>query len=172
MPFSQFYSIDHAIFLSCLVIHCVFGTAVFWIVAQYLRLRSRALAKEAALLRLPSPPDDELPNVLIQLPTFNEGPLISRIAKAVVALDWPRARLQVQILDDSTDGSVAHSQDAATALRASGIGADVVLRKDRAGFKAGALAEGLCRSDAAFVAILDADYVPEPDFLRACMHPC
>lgn len=171
MPLSLFFRLDHAIFLSCLAIHCLFAASVFWIAVQYLRHRKNALAREDRLLRLPLPPDGELPQVLVQLPTFNEGALIGRVAKAVGALDWPHERLQVQILDDSTDGSVAHSQAAAIALRAAGIDASVTLRGDRAGFKAGALAEGLRRSDAGFVAILDADYVPEPDFLRACMRP-
>jgi cellulose synthase/poly-beta-1,6-N-acetylglucosamine synthase-like glycosyltransferase len=171
MAFSQFASLDHAIFLSCLAIHCLFGGSVFWVAAQYMRCRKHALAREARLLQLPLPPDAELPQVLVQLPTFNEGALVARIAGTVQALDWPHDRLHVQILDDSTDGSVAYSQKAAASLRASGIAAEVVLRAHRAGFKAGALAEGLHRSDATFVAILDADYMPESNFLRACMRP-
>ncbi len=171
MSFSQFASLDHAIFLSCLAIHCVFGASVFWIAAQYLRQHNRALAREALLLTLPLPPDTGLPIILLQLPTFNEGALIGRVARAVQGLDWPNDRLRVQILDDSTDGSVVHSEAAAAVLRAAGIGTDVILRSHRTDFKAGALAEGLRGSDAAFVAILDADYMPEPDFLRACMRP-
>jgi len=171
MAFLQFASLGHAIFLSCLAIHCLFGASVFWIATQYLRCREHALAEEGRLLKLALPPDAELPQILIQLPTFNEGALIARIAGSVQTLDWPHDRLYVQVLDDSTDGSVAHSQKAAVSLRESGIAAEVVLRGHRAGFKAGALAEGLRRSDAMFVAILDADYMPEPDFLRACMRP-
>jgi cellulose synthase/poly-beta-1,6-N-acetylglucosamine synthase-like glycosyltransferase len=171
MPLSQFLLLDHAIFLSCLAIHCVFGASVFWIVAQYLRYRDKATTREERLLRLGLPADDELPAVLIQLPTFNEGALIARIGRALQALDWPRDRLHVQILDDSTDGSAAEGQMAAASLRAAGIDAELIVRSHRAGFKAGALAEGLRRADEAFVAILDADYVPAPDFLRACMCP-
>jgi cellulose synthase/poly-beta-1,6-N-acetylglucosamine synthase-like glycosyltransferase len=168
---TPFSNIDHAIFLSCLAIHCLFGASVFWIVAQYLRHREQALANEAELLRLPLPADDRLPTVLVQLPTFNEGSLIARIARSVQAFDWPHSRLHVQILDDSTDGSVTHSQAAAVSLRQAGIAADVILRTNREGFKAGALAEGLRLSDETFVAILDADYMPEPGFLRACLRP-
>lgn len=171
MSFSEFASLDHAIFLACLTIHCLFGGSVFWIAVQYLRHRNNALTREARLLALPMPSDESLPDVLLQLPTFNEGALISRLARAVQCLDWPRRRLHVQILDDSTDGSIAHSEAAAALLRSAGIGAEVILRGHRTGFKAGALAEGLRRSDAAFVGILDADYVPDPDFLRACMRP-
>jgi cellulose synthase/poly-beta-1,6-N-acetylglucosamine synthase-like glycosyltransferase len=171
MAFSHFVSLDHAIFLSCLAIHCLFGASVFWIALQYVRCRRSALAREARLLQLPLPPDGELPRLLIQLPTFNEGALILRIAEAIKALDWPHDRLQVQILDDSSDGSAAYSQTAAAAFQNAGIAANVILRGHREGFKAGALAEGLRRSNAAFIAILDADYLPEPDFLRACMRP-
>ena len=171
MSSPQLYQINHAVFLSCLAIHCVLGASVFWIVFQYLRRRSRALAKEADLLALPLPSDAVLPDVLIQLPAFNEGALIARVAEAVKSLDWPRSRLHVQILDDSTDGSVFDSEAAVASLRASGIAAVVIARSHRAGFKAGALAEGMLRSPQEFVAILDADYVPEPDFLRNCMRP-
>jgi cellulose synthase/poly-beta-1,6-N-acetylglucosamine synthase-like glycosyltransferase len=171
MAFLQFASLDHAIFLSCLAIHCLFGAALFWIAAQFVGRRRAALAREQELLRLPLPPDAELPQILVQLPTFNEGALIARIARSVQAFNWPRDRLRVQILDDSTDGSFAHSQMAATTLRAGGVDAEVILRNHRAGYKAGALAEGLRRSEASFVAILDADYTPEPDFLQACMRP-
>ncbi|HLY06471.1 MAG TPA: glycosyltransferase family 2 protein [Rhizomicrobium sp.] len=111
-----------------------------------------------------------MPRVLVQLPTFNERSLILRAAQAVRNLDWPRDRLHVQVLDDSTDAeSRIAAQSAVTILRESGIDAALIHRESRTGFKAGALAAGLARSSAEFVAILDADYVPEPDFLRLCM---
>jgi len=78
---------------------------------------SKALANEARLLALPLPPENDLQDVLIQLPTFNEGALIARVAEAVKSLDWPTARLHVQILDDSTDHSTNLSEAAAGALR-------------------------------------------------------
>ncbi len=171
MPYSEIFQFNHALLLSCLVIHCLLGASVFWIAVQYLRHRRQALANEARLLALPLPPEDDLPDVLVQLPTFNEGALIARVAEAVRSLDWPAARLHVQILDDSTDRSTDQSETAARSLRAGGIDAVVVARGHRLGFKAGALAEGLRRSQQEFVAILDADYVPGRDFLRACMRP-
>jgi cellulose synthase/poly-beta-1,6-N-acetylglucosamine synthase-like glycosyltransferase len=171
MSLPQLYEFNHSILLICLSIHCLFGASVFWIVGQHLRHRRRAVAAEEALLASPLPPDSALPQVLIQLPTFNEGPLIGRITNAVANIDWPHERLHVQILDDSTDGSLAHSERAVTRLRDSGIKAELLVRSHRDGFKAGALAEGLLCSNERFVAILDADYVPEPDFLRCCMRP-
>ena len=167
----RFYEFNHALLLSCLTIHCLLGASTFWIALQYLRHRRQALANEGRLLALPLPPESDLPDVLVQLPTFNEGALIARVAEAVKSLDWPAARLHVQILDDSTDRSIDLSEAAARGLRESGIDAAVVARGHRLGFKAGALAEGLRRSKQEFIAILDADYVPGRDFLRACLRP-
>ncbi len=171
MSLPQLIALNHSILLACLTVHCLLGASVFWIVGQHLRHRRSALAAERELLRQPLPPDDALPGVLVQLPTYNEGALIARVAGAVGRLDWPSNCLHVQILDDSTDQSVAHSEKAVASLRAQGIKADLVTRPHREGYKAGALAEGLLRSDEEFVAILDADYIPEPDFLRSCMCP-
>ncbi len=165
------FDLDHAAFLLCLSLYCVLGTSYFWILFAYLSNRGRGEADEAGILSRPLPRDDALPCVLVQLPTFNEGSLILRVAEAVAALDWPRDKLHVQILDDSTDGSFADCERAAAAIRARGIGAMAVHRDDRRGFKAGALAEGLSRSREPFIAMLDADYVPRPDFLKNCMRP-
>jgi cellulose synthase/poly-beta-1,6-N-acetylglucosamine synthase-like glycosyltransferase len=79
--------------------------------------------------------------------------------------------LHVQVLDDSTDGSVLASGEAVSAMRGQGIDAVLLHRDSRAGYKAGALAAGLERDGHAFVAVLDADYVPPGDFLRSCMRP-
>ena len=171
MSYAEIFQFNHALLLLCLTIHCLLGASVFWIAIQYLRYREQALANEVRLLALPLPLDSELPHVLVQLPTFNEGALIARVAEAVKSLDWPAARLHVQILDDSTDRSTEFSEAAARALRASGVDAALVTRSHRVGFKGGALAEGLRRSQQEFVAIFDADYMPERDFLRACMRP-
>lgn len=169
MSLFQVYDSVHVLFVCCLAIHCTLAGSVFWILFEYLRRRKRALAAEARLLAQSLPRN--LPAVLIQLPTYNEGRLIARVADAVAKFDWPAERLHVQILDDSDDGSVQESEAAAEALRAGGISAEVTARAHRDGFKAGALAEGLRRSCEPYIAILDADYVPGPDFLRLCMGP-
>ncbi|MGH6890393.1 MAG: glycosyltransferase [Rhizomicrobium sp.] len=169
MSLPLFYDSVHILFLCCLAIHCVLAGSVYWVLFEFLRRRPGALAAEARMLAQPLPRD--LPAVLIQLPTYNEGRLIARIAEAVMRLDWPAGRLHVQILDDSSDGSVAESEAAAEALRASGISAEVMTRPHRDGFKAGALAEGLRRSCEPYIAIFDADYVPDSDFLHLCMRP-
>ena len=110
--------------------------------------------------------DEESPHVLVQLPVCNEGYLALRVAAAACALDWPRDRLTIQLLDDG-DGE---SHDAlAAAVRASapqGVNLQILRRGSRKGFKAGNLAFGLSHCDANYVAIFDADFVPSPDFLR------
>ena len=163
--------IDHWVLLLALAGHCALGASITWLVVQHLRLRDAAMAEEARVLGQPLPSDAALPHVLVQIPTFNEGGLIRRAVAAVGALDWPRDRLHVQVCDDSTDGSTAAAETALAALQERGIDAVLLHRTNRAGFKAGALGEGLRRSDAEFVAIFDADYVPPRDFLRRAMRP-
>ena len=106
------------------------------------------------------------PHVLVQLPVFNEGGVVERVIDAVAALRWPRDRLGIQVLDDSTDETLGLVDRAVARHGAAGVPIEVVRRPHRAGFKAGALAAGLTRSEAEFVAIFDADFVPEPDFLE------
>jgi cellulose synthase/poly-beta-1,6-N-acetylglucosamine synthase-like glycosyltransferase len=171
MALSFLLQCDHVLFLSCLAIYCVLGSSFFWILIQYLRLRRRGMREEARLLSVPLPDDRDLPRVLMQLPTFNEGALIGRVCEAVGNLDWPRDRMEVQVLDDSTDGSGVYAERAVALLNGQGIDASVLHRTNRQGFKAGALAGGLQQSSAPFVAILDADYLPRPDFFKSCMRP-
>lgn len=134
-----------------------------------LNLLVLTLARLLAPARRPvrvSLPDGELPRVLVQLPLYNEGELVQRILGAVTALDWPRDRLEIQVLDDSTDGSCALSRDAVRALQEAGWSVELLHRTHRVAYKAGALAAGLTRSDAPFVAIFDADFIPPPGWLR------
>jgi len=114
--------------------------------------------------RLPEP--GALPDVLIQIPLYNEGDLVRALLDNVTALDWPRERLHIQVLDDSTDGSLAASRAAVDALAAAGWNIRLHHRTRRTAFKAGALAAGLRESDAPFVAIFDADFLPPPAFLK------
>jgi cellulose synthase/poly-beta-1,6-N-acetylglucosamine synthase-like glycosyltransferase len=108
---------------------------------------------------------------LVQIPTFNEGRLVRRVLDAVVSLDWPRDRLQIQLLDDSTDASAEIARATIKEFRLRGHDVNLIQRTHRAGFKAGALRAGLACSREPFVAVFDADYVPSPDFLRLCLRP-
>jgi cellulose synthase/poly-beta-1,6-N-acetylglucosamine synthase-like glycosyltransferase len=113
----------------------------------------------------------DLPRVLVQIPVYNEPLVVERVLAAAAALDWPRDRLTIQLLDDSTDITTDIAGHAVARLRRDGIDVDHVRRSDRSGFKAGALAAGLARCDAPFVAVFDADFVPEPRWLRGALAP-
>jgi cellulose synthase/poly-beta-1,6-N-acetylglucosamine synthase-like glycosyltransferase len=141
------------------------------IVGLHLFHRRRALAKEAALLAEPLPPAALLPRVMVQLPIYNERNVIDRLIEAAAAIDWPKDRLEIQVLDDSTDDTTELARIAVERVRARGIDAKLVRRADRSGFKAGALRYGLTQSDAEFVAIFDADFLPQRDFLTRCILP-
>lgn len=124
------------------------------------------LLAPARRLRVDPPPREALPSVLIQLPLFNEGELVDALLAAILRLDWPKDRLQIQVLDDSTeDYSLSASQQAVARLRREGIQIELLHRIKRTAYKAGALAAGLERSSAEYVAIFDADFAPPPDFL-------
>ena len=112
----------------------------------------------------PSLPAD-LPRVLVQVPVYNEPLVVERSMAAMGALDWPRDRLTIQLLDDSND----ITSDAIARLRRDGIDAHHVRRDDRGGFKAGALAAGMALDDAPYVAVFDADFVPPPGWLKQAM---
>ena len=107
-----------------------------------------------------------LPRVTVQLPIYNELYVSARIIEAACRLDYPTHLLQIQVLDDSTDETVELVADAVARARALGRDIVHVLRTDRSGFKAGALAHGLNTATGELIAIFDADFVPEPDFLR------
>lgn len=106
------------------------------------------------------------PLVTTQVPLFNEIAVAERVINAVAAMDYPVERHEIQILDDSTDETRALVDAVAANLRSRGIHVEVIRRPDRTGYKAGALAEGMARSQGEFIAIFDADFVPLPDFLR------
>ncbi|MDA3040727.1 MAG: glycosyltransferase [Actinomycetota bacterium] len=108
----------------------------------------------------------DLPLVTVQLPIYNEFYVSERIIRAACAFDYPRDRLEIQVLDDSTDETTLIIAQVVAEARAQGINVVHHHRRDRTGYKAGALAEGLSIATGEFIAIFDADFVPEADFLR------
>ncbi len=110
--------------------------------------------------------DSHWPTVTIQLPLFNERYLAQRAIAAAVAQTYPRARLHIQVLDDSTDDTVQIARDAVAVARAGGVSIACLHRPNRSGYKAGALHNGLAVCKSELIAIFDADFVPDPDFLR------
>lgn len=105
------------------------------------------------------------PKVTVQLPIFNERNVSKRLIEAAAALDYPRDKLEIQALDDSTDETTEIIDNVAARLRDKGINVVVVRRGSREGYKAGALEYGMSISDSEFFAVFDADFVPAPDFL-------
>src|ERR1051325_1597922 len=110
--------------------------------------------------------DAELPHITVQLPLFNEMYVIERLLKAVTEIDYPRERLEIQVLDDSTDETVKLASATVEAYARKGFDIHYIHRTDRTGFKAGALENGLKTARGELVAIFDADFVPKPDCLR------
>ena len=105
------------------------------------------------------------PRVTVQLPLYNERYVVERLLGAVAELDHPRNRLQVQVLDDSTDDTSAIIRQFMGTLPPD-LDVEHIRRRDRTGFKAGALAHGLQTATGEFIAVFDADFKPDPDFLR------
>jgi cellulose synthase/poly-beta-1,6-N-acetylglucosamine synthase-like glycosyltransferase len=107
-----------------------------------------------------------LPRVTVQLPIYNELYVAERLINAVARLDYPADRLEIQVLDDSTDETVEIVRALVERLRANGSAIEQLRRAERAGFKAGALAYGMAQARGEFIAIFDADFVPPRDFLK------
>jgi cellulose synthase/poly-beta-1,6-N-acetylglucosamine synthase-like glycosyltransferase len=110
--------------------------------------------------------DDQIPYVTIQLPVFNEMYVMERLLDNIVLMEYPREKLEIQVLDDSTDESLITT--AAHVQRLAQLGLDIthITRTDRSGFKAGALKEGLKIAKGEVIAIFDADFLPAADWLK------
>jgi len=139
---------------------CVFGVHRYFMLAAFTRGCMHPKAPPAPL------PEGSLPPVTVQLPMFNELHVARRIILAAGAMDYPADRLQIQVLDDSTDGTTSIARQACADLTAAGMTVQYLHREDRQGFKAGALANGLNTATGELVAVFDADFVPPRDFLR------
>ena len=107
----------------------------------------------------------DAPRITVQLPVFNELYVVERLIDAVAKFNYPHGKLEIQVLDDSTDKTTELISKKVKALRAQGLDISHVRRDDRSGFKAGALQHGLQLAKGEFLAIFDADFLPKPDFL-------
>jgi cellulose synthase/poly-beta-1,6-N-acetylglucosamine synthase-like glycosyltransferase len=114
--------------------------------------------------------ESELPRITVQLPLFNEMYVVERLLQAVTEIDYPRERLEIQVLDDSTDETVKLARATVESYARKGFDIHYIHRTDRTGFKAGALENGLHSAKGELVAIFDADFVPKPDCLRKLVH--
>jgi cellulose synthase/poly-beta-1,6-N-acetylglucosamine synthase-like glycosyltransferase len=148
------------------------GLTLIAIGAGFLLLIGRFLFDELRGLRDRAPvtvADVELPHVLLQIPVFNEPAVTEQALRCAAQLDWPKDRLRIQLLDDSTDDTPKRAEAVAEELRAQGVDVEHVRRPEREGFKAGACAYGLTLSNAPFVAMLDADFRPPSNWLKAAV---
>jgi len=118
----------------------------------------------------PSTRFEELPRVTVQLPIFNEQFVIDRLVDAVCRMEYPREKLDIQVLDDSTDETVEVANAVVERYAALGYPISYHHRSNRYGFKAGALQEGMKTSKGDFIAIFDADFVPPEDWLMRVVH--
>ncbi|HEY2933252.1 MAG TPA: cellulose synthase family protein [Acidobacteriota bacterium] len=107
----------------------------------------------------------EKPRITIQLPIYNEMYVVERLIESACTLEWPKNLLEVQVLDDSTDETQQIASACAARFKARGYDIHYIHRDDRTGFKAGALANGLRLAKGEFVAIFDADFLPNPETL-------
>jgi len=155
--------IDIALTL-CVIGMVAIGASFLLLVARFLYDEIRGAGDGAAT----APPlaEADLPHVVLQIPVFNEPSVVEGALRAACALDWPKDRLHIQLLDDSTDETTERAAAIIAELRAAGSDVTHVRREDRSGFKAGACAAGLALNDAPFVAMLDVDFRPPADWLR------
>ncbi len=150
-------------YFACFSILCLYGFHRARLVYLIWRHNKR-IAATAQTIALP---DAELPTVTIQLPMYNEATVVARLLDAVGQMDYPRDRLEIQVLDDSSDETRTIAENKVAELCARGLDAVYVRRPDRVGYKAGALDFGLARAKGELVAIFDADFIPQPSFLRS-----
>ncbi|MBZ5655959.1 MAG: glycosyltransferase family 2 protein [Acidobacteriia bacterium] len=146
-----------------LIILAAYGAHRYWLVYLYYKNKKNKTTEPPAHF-------DDLPRVTVQLPIFNEQYVVDRLLEAVCKIDYPREKLDIQLLDDSTDETVEVARALVERYAALGHPVTYLHRDNRSGFKAGALAEGLKTAKGEFVAIFDADFVPSPDFLLKCIH--
>src|SRR5579883_497067 len=146
-----------------LILLAAYGAHRYVLVYLYYKHRKNRTTERASRF-------EELPRVTVQLPIFNEQFVIERLLDAISQLDYPLDKLDVQVLDDSTDETIAVASGLVEHYAALGFPITYHHRTNREGFKAGALANGLKTAKGEFVAIFDADFTPPPDFLLKTIH--
>jgi len=150
------------VYLATLAMLCMYGLHRYYLTWVYYRTRLSA--------RRPRRRFAELPRVTVQLPMFNERHVAERIIDAACRLAYPREKLQIQVLDDSTDESAWIARRAVERKAAEGFDVAYRHRADRTGFKAGALEAGLASATGELIAVFDADFIPPPGFLKRTVH--
>ncbi|MBN2346943.1 MAG: glycosyltransferase family 2 protein [Candidatus Aminicenantes bacterium] len=145
-----------------LSILAMFGSHRYYMVYLYLKNKNAVPRPKGRF--------SELPRVTIQLPMYNEMYVAERLIDAVVKIDYPRERLDIQVLDDSTDETVSIASRRVEYHRRQGVDISYLHRRNRQGFKAGALEEGMKVAKGEFIAVFDADFLPHKRFLMQAIH--
>ena len=141
-----------------LTILFLFGSSGFVMIYYYMKHR-KTVVKQAVELTT-------FPKVTIQLPLYNEYYVIERLIDAVCLMEYPKEQMEIQVLDDSNDETIDVVAARVEMYRRQGFDINHVRRSSRAGYKAGALKEGLISASGEFIAVFDADFVPKADFLK------
>ena len=157
-----------SLYVICSIALLAYGTQCYILTYLYLRKRvSKLEFQRKTMVHFDRITDEkEYPLVVTQLPMYNEKTVAKRIIEAVAAMDYPLSKHEIQVLDDSNDETRDLVDQTAARLIEKGHRISVIRRPDRVGFKAGALQYGLKQTNAEFIAIFDADFVPHPDFLK------
>ena len=153
-----------AYYIAVWAVICLYGLHRYWVLWVFLRNKGWKSAPQ------PMGRFDTLPTVTVQLPMFNERHVAERIITASCRLDYPPDKLQIQVLDDSTDDSAEIARRCCERMRAAGHDVQYLHRANREGFKGGALANGMATATGEFIALFDADFVPPPDILYNTIH--
>jgi cellulose synthase/poly-beta-1,6-N-acetylglucosamine synthase-like glycosyltransferase len=152
-------------YFTVLLLLSMYGLHRSHLVATCLRYGKKIRAIKHEFPALAS--DDDLPTVTVQLPLFNEATVATRLLDHVAKFDYPKSRLEIQVLDDSTDETGSLVRAHIIGLKEQGLDVVYLHRSDRSGYKAGALDAGLKVAKGDLIAIFDADFLPQPEFLRA-----
>ncbi len=151
-----------ALYVISLAVIFLYTVAQVHLVYHYLKNKKRT-GKSEKKRKTSSP---SYPLVTVQLPVYNERYVIKRLIDTVAQFNWPKQKLEIQILDDSTDDTSAIIASKVNLLQQQGFQIEHIQRNSRAGYKAGALQFGLKKAKGKFIAIFDADFVPGKDFLK------
>ena len=149
------------IYSLCLLLIFMYALAQLNLLFNYLKNKK----KKDTSLKFDLSKPNEIPFVTIQLPVFNELYVMERLLKNIAKLEYPNEKLEIQVLDDSTDESVEITAKHVKKLKEQGLDIHHIRRTNRKGFKAGALKEGLKIAKGEFIAIFDADFLPKKDWL-------
>ncbi len=142
----------------------LYGGNLLWMSISHARRDTLRAGRVPDPDELPEPPDS-WPDVTVQLPLYNEPLVAQRLIDTCARLEYPRARFEIQVLDDSTDVTSERAAERVALWQRRGVDIIHVRRPHREGYKAGALQNGLRLSHGRFIAIFDADFLPPRDFL-------